>query len=51
MIEAENPGEPASKTPRRIVSAWISTALAQEDGATAHAQWRSVVDRLRPMLR
>ena len=29
------------KTQRRIVSAWIGTAYAQEDAAAAHAQWRT----------
>jgi putative transposase len=38
----------AGKTQRRIVSAWIGTAYAQEDAAAAHAQWRTVADQLRP---
>ena len=37
----------AGKSQRRIVSAWIGTAYAQEDAAAAHAQWRTVADQLR----
>ncbi|MCB4825586.1 IS256 family transposase [Roseicella aerolata] len=40
----------AGKTQRRIVSAWIGTAYAQEDAAAAHAQWRTVADHLRPKV-
>ncbi|MCG7353739.1 IS256 family transposase [Roseomonas mucosa] len=40
----------AGKTQRRIVSAWIGTAYAQEDAASAHAQWRTVADQLRPKI-
>jgi transposase-like protein len=40
----------AGKAQRRIVSAWISTAYAQEDAAAAHAQWRTVADQLRPKV-
>ncbi|MBC4019407.1 IS256 family transposase [Siccirubricoccus deserti] len=40
----------AGKTQRRIVSAWIGTAYAQEDAASAHAQWRTVADQLRPKV-
>lgn len=40
----------AGKAQRRIVSAWIGTAYAQEDAAAAHAQWRSVADQLRPKV-
>ncbi|TDH57841.1 IS256 family transposase [Dankookia rubra] len=40
----------AGKIQRRIVSAWIGTAYAQEDAATAHAQWRTVADQLRPKV-
>jgi transposase-like protein len=40
----------AGKAQRRIVSAWIGTAYAQEDAATAHAQWRTVADQLRPKV-
>ncbi|TDH49171.1 hypothetical protein E2C06_37065, partial [Dankookia rubra] len=31
-------------------TAWIGTAYAQEDAATAHAQWRTVADQLRPKV-
>jgi len=40
----------AGKTQRRIVSAWIGTAFAQDDAAAAHAQWRTVADQLRPKV-
>jgi putative transposase len=40
----------AGKAQRRIVSAWIGTAYAQEDASAAHAQWRSVADQLRPKV-
>lgn len=40
----------AGKAQRRIVSAWIGTAYAQEDSAAAHAQWRTVADQLRPKV-
>ncbi len=40
----------AGKTQRRIVSAWIGTAYAQEDAGSAHAQWRTVADQLRPKV-
>ena len=33
----------AGKTQRRIVSAWIGTAFAQDDAAAARKQWREVV--------
>ena len=32
----------AGKTQRRIVSAWIGTAFAQDDAASARKQWRDV---------
>jgi putative transposase len=40
----------AGKAQRRVVSAWIGTAYAQEDAAAAHAQWRTVADQLRPKV-
>lgn len=40
----------AGKTQRRVVSAWIGTAYAQEDAAAAHSQWRTVADQLRPKV-
>lgn len=40
----------AGKAQRRIVSAWIGIASAQEDAAAAHAQWRTVADQLRPKV-
>jgi len=40
----------AGKAQRRIASAWIGTAYAQEDAAAAHAQWRTLADQLRPKV-
>jgi transposase-like protein len=40
----------AGRTQRRIVSAWIGTAFAQDDAPAAHAQWRTVADQLRPKV-
>jgi transposase-like protein len=40
----------AGKSGRRVVSAFIATAFAQEDAASAGAQWRRVADQLRPKL-
>ena len=38
----------AGKQGRRVVSAFVATAFAQEDAGAASAQWRQVADRLRP---
>ena len=40
----------AGKSGRRVVSAFIATAFAQDDAAAASAQWRRVADQLRPKL-
>ncbi len=40
----------AGKSGRRVVSAFIATAFAQETPETAQAQWRSVADQLRPTV-
>jgi transposase-like protein len=40
----------AGKSGRRVVSAFITTAFAQEDEAAARQQWRRVADQLRPKL-
>ena len=40
----------AGKNGRRMVSAFIATAFAQDDAAAAKAQWRNVADQLRPTL-
>ena len=40
----------AGKSGRRVVSAFIATAFAQEDATAAKAQWRGVADQLRPKL-
>jgi transposase-like protein len=40
----------AGKSGRRVVSAFIGTAFAQEDAEAARAQWRRVADQLRPKL-
>jgi len=40
----------AGKQGRRVVSAFIGTAFAQEDAETARLQWRQVADQLRPKV-
>ncbi len=40
----------AGKTQRRVVSAFVGTAFAQDDEAAAKAQWRQVADQLRPRV-
>ncbi len=40
----------AGKTQKRAVSAWVGTAFAQDDAASAHKQWRDVADQMRPRL-
>ena len=40
----------AGKSRRRVVSAFIATAFAQEDAEAARTQWRKVADQLRPKL-
>ena len=35
---------------RRVVSAFIATAFAQDDAEAASAQWRRVADQLRPKV-
>ncbi|PTM38187.1 IS256 family transposase [Phreatobacter oligotrophus] len=40
----------AGKSGRRVVSAFVATAFAQEDPASASRQWRTVADQLRPKL-
>ncbi len=40
----------AGRSGRRVVSAFIATAFAQDDAASARAQWRQVADQLRPKL-
>ena len=40
----------AGKSGRRVVSAFIATAFAQEDAAAGQAQWRKVADQLKPKL-
>ncbi len=40
----------AGNSGRRVVSAFIATALAQDDTAAASKQWRDVADQLRPKL-
>jgi putative transposase len=40
----------AGKNGRRVVSAFVATAFAQEDAPAAKAQWRKVCDQLRPKL-
>src|SRR5204863_1460076 len=40
----------AGKSGRRVVSAFIATAFAQDDAGLAKAQWRRVADQLRPKV-
>jgi putative transposase len=40
----------AGKSGRRVVSAFIATAFAQDDAEAAKTQWRKVADQLRPSL-
>jgi transposase-like protein len=40
----------AGKSGRRVVSACMSAAFAQDDADSAKAQWRKVADQLRPKL-
>src|SRR5207244_5147690 len=40
----------SGKSRRRVVSAFLATALAQDDAEAARAQWRKVADQLRPKL-
>jgi putative transposase len=40
----------AGKSGRRVVSALIATAFAQEDAEAARTQWRKVADQLRPTV-
>jgi transposase-like protein len=40
----------AGKSGRRVVSAFIATAFAQDTSETASSQWRSVADQIRPKV-
>ena len=40
----------AGKNGRRVVSAFIATAFAQNDADAARRQWRAVADQLRPKM-
>ena len=40
----------AGRSGRRVVSAFIATAFAQETAGAAKAQWRKVADQLRPTV-
>jgi transposase-like protein len=41
----------AGKSGRRVVSAFIATAFAQDDAGAARTQWRKVADQLRPTIK
>jgi putative transposase len=41
----------AGKQGRRVVSAFIGTAFAQDDADAARSQWRQVADQLRPRVK
>jgi putative transposase len=40
----------AGKAQKRVVSAWVGTAFAQDDATAARKQWRDVADQMRPRL-
>jgi len=40
----------AGKSGRRVVSAFIATAFAQDTAEAASAQWRAVADQIRPKV-
>ena len=40
----------AGRSGRRVVSAFVATAFAQDDAEAAKAQWRRVADQLRPKV-
>ena len=40
----------AGKSGRRVVSAFIATAFAQDDAEAVRAQWRHIADQFRPKL-
>lgn len=40
----------AGRSGRRVVSAFIETAFAQDDAEQVNAQWRRVADQLRPKV-
>ncbi len=40
----------AGRSGRRVVSAFIATAFAQDDATAASQQWRRVADQLRPTV-
>jgi len=40
----------AGKSGRRVASAFIATAVAQENAEAARAQWRTVADQIRPKV-
>jgi transposase-like protein len=40
----------AGKSGRRVVSAFVATAFAQNDATSARQQWRRVADQLRPKV-
>jgi putative transposase len=48
---ARNATAHAGKSGRRVVSAFIATAYAQETPEAAKGQWRKVADQLRPSVR
>ena len=48
-LHAQCPGH-AGKSGRRVASAFIATAFAQETAQAASAQWRAVADQIRPKV-
>ncbi len=48
LLAARKTNTLAGKQGRRVVSAFVATAFAQDDADGARAQWRLVADQLRP---
>jgi putative transposase len=48
-LHAQRPAH-AGKSGRRVASAFIATAFAQETPEAASAQWRAVADQIRPRV-
>lgn len=40
----------AGKSGRRVISAFIATAFAQNTAEAANSQWRAVADQVRPKV-
>ena len=49
-LRPRSAGREAGRQGRRVVSAFVATAFAQEDADSAKVQWRQVADQLRPKV-